>query len=112
MRDAAEAAVQACGAAAIRAAQVHAMASAQSDYLHDFDWSVYHVLGSSSLAHVSGGVRSGRAPTQPWPALPSTARVACLPRAQAGTTSSTTRRARGAAAWGTEDRVTSAKCEA
>jgi hypothetical protein len=52
VREAAEAAVQTCGAGAIRTAQVHAMASAQSDYLHDFDWSVYHVLGSSSLAHV------------------------------------------------------------
>ena len=52
VREAAEAAVKSCGSAELRLAQAHAAASYSHDYLHDFDWSVYHVLGSSSLARV------------------------------------------------------------
>ena len=52
VREAAEAAVKSCGATEVRLAQAHAAASYTHDYLHDFDWSVYHVLGSSSLARV------------------------------------------------------------
>ena len=52
VREAAEAAVKGCGAAELRAAQAHAASSYAHDYLHDFDWSLYHVLGSSSLAKV------------------------------------------------------------
>ena len=52
VKDAAEAAVKGCGAAALRAAQAHAVANYTHDYLHDFDWSLYHVLGSSALSRV------------------------------------------------------------
>ena len=52
VRDAAEAAVKACGAAELRRAQAHAASNYAHDYLADFDWSLYHVLGSSSLAKV------------------------------------------------------------
>ena len=52
MREAAEGAVQACGAAALRTAQAHVAASRTHAYLHDFDWSLYHVTDSSSLDRV------------------------------------------------------------
>lgn len=52
VREAAEAAVKGCGAAELRAAHAHAAANQAHDYLHDFDWSLFHVLGSSSLARV------------------------------------------------------------
>jgi len=52
VREAAEGTVKACGAAELRRAQAHAASNHVHDYLADFDWSLYHVLGSSSLAKV------------------------------------------------------------
>ena len=39
-------------AAALRTAQAHAAANQTQDYLHDFDWSLHYVLGSSTIAKV------------------------------------------------------------
>ena len=52
VREAAEATVKSCGAPELRRAMAHAAANHVHDYLHDFDWSLVHVLGSSSLAHI------------------------------------------------------------
>ena len=51
LRTAAESATLPC-AAELRVAQAHAAANLANDYLHDFDWGLNYVLGSSALADV------------------------------------------------------------
>lgn len=51
VREAAETAVRPI-AADIRLAQARAAANLSHTYLHDFDWALYHVLGSSTISRV------------------------------------------------------------
>ena len=47
-------------AAALRTAQAHAAANRSQDYLHNFDWSLHYVLGSSTIAKVQAPLVSVR----------------------------------------------------